>query len=247
MFDLTGKTALVTGASRGIGSGIAMRLAAAGAFVWVHYNASKTGAEALVEEIRSRGGQADLVGGTIAESASVEAMFGTIEASGKTVEILVNNAGINVEQHLVRMSDDEINTILSTNVLGAVYCTRRALPNMRKARWGRLIHISSIVADLGSPMQTLYCATKSALFGFSKALTKEYGNRGITSNVIMPGLIDTDMTRALPEAQLNAILAGIPAGRIGTPADIAAAVHFLASDDASFLSGAEIAINGGAL
>lgn len=246
MFDLSGKTALVTGASRGIGSGVARRLAAAGAFVWVHYNASRDSADALVAEIRAGGGQAGAVGGNVAQPEAVEAMFATIEAQAP-VEILVNNAGINVEQHLVRMSDEEIQAVLSTNLFGAIYCTRRALPNMRKARWGRLVHMSSIVANLGSPMQTIYCTSKSALFGFSKALTKEYANRGITSNVIMPGLIDTDMTRALPEEQLKAILAGIPAGRMGTPEDIAAAVHFLVSPEASFISGAEIAVNGGAL
>lgn len=246
MFDLSGKTALVTGASRGIGSGVARRLAAAGAFVWVHYNASRDSADALVAQIRAGGGEAGAVGGNVAQPEAVEAMFATIEAQSP-VEILVNNAGINVEQHLVRMSDEEIQAVLSTNLFGTIYCTRRALPNMRKARWGRLVHMSSIVANLGSPMQTIYCTSKSALFGFSKALTKEYANRGITSNVIMPGLIDTDMTRALPEEQLKAILAGIPAGRMGTPEDIAAAVHFLVSPEASFISGAEIAVNGGAL
>lgn len=246
MFDLSGKAALVTGASRGIGSGVARRLAAAGAFVWVHYNASRDSADALVAEIRAGGGQAEAVGGNVAQPEAVEAMFATIEAQAP-VEILVNNAGINIEQHLVRMSDEEIQAVLSTNLFGTIYCTRRALPNMRKARWGRLVHMSSIVANLGSPMQTIYCTSKSALFGFSKALTKEYANRGITSNVIMPGLIDTDMTRALPEEQLKAILAGIPAGRMGTPEDIAAAVHFLVSPEASFISGAEIAVNGGAL
>ncbi|MCG3152648.1 MAG: 3-oxoacyl-[acyl-carrier-protein] reductase FabG [bacterium] len=246
MFDLSGKTALVTGASRGIGSGVARRLAAAGAFVWVHYNASRDSADALAAEIRTNGGKAEVIGGNVAQPEAVEAMFATIEAQAP-VDILVNNAGINIEQHLVRMSDEEIQAVLSTNLFGTIYCTRRALPNMRKARWGRLVHMSSIVANLGSPMQTIYCTSKSALFGFSKALTKEYANRGITSNVIMPGLIDTDMTRAMPEEQLKAILAGIPAGRMGTTEDIAAAVHFLVSPEASFISGAEIAVNGGAL
>ncbi|MEO7993145.1 MAG: 3-oxoacyl-ACP reductase family protein [bacterium] len=247
MFDLTGKTALVTGAGRGIGVAIAERFAAAGAFVWVHYNASETAAQAVVQGILNAGGQARAVGGNIADSGAVDGFFAAIAESGQTVDILVNNAGVNIQSHLIRMSDEQIMQVVAANYLGTVYCTRAALKVMNKKRWGRLIHISSIVADLGSPTQTIYCSTKSALFGFSKALTKEYGGRNITSNVIMPGLIDTDMTRALPEEAFKAILAGIPAGRVGQPQDIAAACQFLASEEASFISGAELAVNGGAL
>lgn len=247
MFSLAGRTALITGAGRGIGQAIALRLAAAGAKVWVHYNTSRQPAEALVEMIRSLDGTADAVGGDVSDSAQVEAMFAAIEAAGPAVDILVNNAGINIEQHLVRMSDAEIMQVVSTNYLGVIYCTRRALGPMRKNRWGRLIHISSVVGRLGSPMQTIYCSTKSALLGFSKALMKEYGNRGITSNVILPGLIESDMTSKLPEELLKGMLERIPAGRAGLPEEVAAAVHFLATEEAGYLNGAELDVNGGML
>ncbi|HYE77569.1 MAG TPA: 3-oxoacyl-ACP reductase family protein [bacterium] len=247
MFDLSGKSALVTGGSRGIGAGVCEAMAAAGARVWVHYNSGADAANEVAAAIVGKGGAATAVGGDIGDSAQAQGVIDAIEGQGGQVDILVNNAGINIQSHLIRMADDQIQQVLNTNLLGTIYCTRAALKGMMKRKWGRLIHISSIVADLGSPTQTIYCATKSALFGFSKALTKEYAGRGITSNVIMPGLIDTAMTRALSEEQLNSILATIPTGRIGQPADIAAACVFLASNEASFISGAELAVNGGAL
>jgi 3-oxoacyl-[acyl-carrier protein] reductase len=243
MFDLTGKTAIVTGASRGIGRGIATQLAARGARVVAA--ARGENAAGTVAEIQQAGGAAELASVDVTDAAAIDTLVrGTLERHGR-IDILVNNAGIARDNLMLRMKRDEWDDVLNTNLTAAFATTQAVLRPMIKQRAGRIISISSVVGQMGNAGQANYAASKAGLIGFSKALAKEVASRNITVNVITPGLIDTDMTRAISERAQGDWSAAIPLGRLGTPADIAAAVCFLASDEASYITGQVLAVNGG--
>ena len=243
MLNLSGKVALVTGASRGIGAGIAKTLGAQGATVVA---AARGGnAEAIARDIVASGGRAEAVSCDVTDPASVEAVVhGALAAHGR-IDILVNNAGIARDQLLVRMKRADWDEVIATNLTAAFTCAQLVLKPMMKQRAGRIITISSVVGQMGNAGQVNYAASKAGLIGMSKALAREVASRGITVNVVAPGLIETDMTRALSEGTSEDWKTHIPLGRIGTPADVANAVCFLASDEASYITGQVLAVNGG--
>jgi 3-oxoacyl-[acyl-carrier protein] reductase len=243
MNDLAGRVAIVTGASRGIGQAIAKRLAARGAHVVAAARGDQTAA--VVEAIAAAGGKAEAAKVDVTDRASIDAMVsGALERHGR-VDILVSNAGIARDQLLVRMKPEDWDAVLATNLTAAFACAQAVLRPMMKQRAGRIITISSVVGQSGNPGQANYAASKAGLIGFSKALAQEVASRGITVNVVAPGLIDTDMTRAITENARETWADRIPLGRLGTPDDVAAAVCFLASDEASYITGQVIAVNGG--
>lgn len=242
--SLDGKTALVTGATRGIGKAIALALAGQGAKV-VGTATSVEGAEAITAAFKEHGVDGLGIVMNVADSASVEAGLKQVVEYGGAPQILVNNAGITRDNLLMRMKDDDWSAVIDTN-LNSVYRTSKAvLRGMAKARWGRIINISSVVAGMGNPGQFNYCAAKAGVEGMTRSLAKEMGNRGITANCVAPGFIDTDMTRKLDEGQRNAMMEVIPAGRFGDPGEVAAVVAFLASDAAGYVTGETIHVNGG--
>lgn len=243
MFDFVGKVAVVTGASRGIGRGIAALLAARGAHVVA--GARGENAQGTVEAIRQAGGHADLVSLDVTDTASIDAMMaGVLERHGR-VDVLVNNAGITRDQLMLRMKRDDWDEVIATNLTSAFACVQAALKPMIKQRSGRIISISSVVGQMGNAGQANYAASKAGLIGFSLALAREVASRNITVNVVAPGMVDTDMTRAVAGRAQADWEALIPLKRLGTPADIAAAVCFLASDEASYITGHVLAVNGG--
>jgi 3-oxoacyl-[acyl-carrier protein] reductase len=243
MIDLTGRIALVTGASRGIGRAIATTLARQGA----HVVAAARGdnARATVDEITHSGGKADLLALDVTDSTAPDAAIAaTVGAHGR-LDILVNNVGITKDQLMLRMKREDWDAVLGTNLTSAFALTQAALKPMIKQRAGRIICISSVVGQGGNAGQANYAASKAGLIGFAKSVAQEVASRGITVNVVAPGLIDTDMTRAITGSAHEEWAAKIPLKRLGTPADIAAAVCFLASDEASYITGQVLAVNGG--
>ena len=239
---LHGEIALVTGASRGIGAAIADELAAMGATV-IGTATSESGAAAIGDRLSLNGGHGRVL--DVTESAAVDALIDGITREFGAVSILVNNAGITRDQLLMRMREEDWNVILDTN-LSSVYRTSKAvMRGMMKARKGRIISIASVIGLTGNPGQSNYAAAKAGIIAFSKSLAREIGSRGITVNVVAPGFIDTDMTRALPEASKQALLGQIALGRLGEAADIAKAVGFLASPAAAYITGETLHVNGG--
>ena len=229
-----GRNVLVTGGNRGIGLCIARAFADAGDNVVITHRSGEP-PEGL------RGVTCD-----VTDTTSVDAAFTAAEELlGGPVEVLVANAGVTKDQLLMRMSDEEFDTVIDTNLAGAFRCARRASKGMIRLRRGRIVLISSVVGLYGSPGQTNYAASKSALVGLARSITRELGGRGITANVVAPGFIETDMTAALPEERRKQYLASIPAGRFATPEEVAAAVRFVASDEAAYISGAVIPVDGG--
>ena len=241
--DLSGRVAIVTGASRGIGRAIAITLAGAGAAVVAAARGEH--AQAVTDEIVATGGRAIAVPLDVTDPAAIEAMVTRTASELGRIDILVNNAGITRDQLLLRLKRDDWDAVLATNLTGAFACTQAVLRTMVKQRYGRIVSISSIVGQAGNAGQANYAASKAGLIGFSKALALEVASRNITVNVVAPGLIDTDMTRAITDAAQQDWAASIPLGRLGTPDDIAAAVCFLASDAASYITGHVLAVNGG--
>ncbi|HTV02584.1 MAG TPA: 3-oxoacyl-ACP reductase FabG [Luteitalea sp.] len=241
--DLSGKVALITGASRGIGRQTALTLAGAGATVVL--TSRGDAAAAVAAEVTAAGGTALALAADVADAEAVQRVIETtLDAHGR-LDILVNNAGITRDQLLLRMKRDDWDAVVATNLTGTFLCTQSVLKTMLKQRSGRIISISSVVGQSGNPGQTNYAATKAGIIGFSKALAREVASRSITVNVVAPGLIDTDMTRDISQdAQANWASA-IPLGRLGTPEDVAAAVCFLASDAAGYITGQVLAVNGG--
>ena len=239
------KVALVTGAGRGIGKAIALELAKKGYAVAVNYNKSSAAADETVKEISALSGKAVAIKADVSSPEEVKYMFKTAAEALGTVEILVCNAGITKDNLLMRMKDEEWNTVISADLSSLFYCSREALRPMLKARFGRIIAVSSVGGLVGNPGQCNYSAAKAGMTGFVKSLAREVGSRGITVNAVAPGYIDTDMTSVLSEEVRTAMISGIPAGRIGKPEDIAKAVAFLASDDASYVHGQVIAVDGG--
>ena len=241
--DLSGKVALITGASRGIGRQTALTLAGAGAAVVL--TSRGDAAAAVAAEIGATGGQALGIAADVADASAVHRVIEDTLARFGRLDILVNNAGITRDQLLLRMKRDDWDAVVATNLTGTFLCTQSVLKTMLKQRSGRIISISSVVGQSGNPGQTNYAATKAGIIGFSKALAREVASRSITVNVVAPGLIDTDMTRDISQdAQANWASA-IPLGRLGTPEDVAAAVCFLASDAAGYITGQVLAVNGG--
>ena len=241
--DLSGKVALVTGASRGIGRAIATRLAARGAFIV----AAARGANAapVADEIAAAGGRAEGLPLDVTESGAVEdAVRGVVERHGR-LDILVNNAGIAKDQLMLRMKRDDWDAVLATNLTAAFALTQAALKPMIRQRSGRIVCISSVVGQAGNAGQANYAASKAGLIGFAKSVALEVASRGITVNVVAPGLIDTDMTRAIADGAREEWAARIPLRRLGTAEDVASAVCFLASDEASYITGQVLAVNGG--
>jgi 3-oxoacyl-[acyl-carrier protein] reductase len=239
---LQGDVALVTGASRGIGRAIAETLAREGAKV-VGTATSESGAAAIQEWLGPLGGQGRML--NVTDAAQCEAIVDDVGKSVGPIAILVNNAGVTRDTLLLRMKDEDWATVLDTDLTSVFRLSRGVLRGMMKARHGRIISIGSVVGQMGNPGQANYCAAKAGLVGFSKSLAREIGSRGITVNVVAPGFIDTDMTKALGEDAKKALLGQVPAGRLGTPADIAAAVAFLASRDAGYITGETLHVNGG--
>ena len=239
---LDGEIALVTGASRGIGAAIADELAAQGAVV-VGTATSDAGANAINQRLAGAGGHGRVL--DVTDGAAVDALVDSIAKEFGAISILVNNAGITRDNLLMRMKDEDWDTILDTN-LSSVYRTSKAVMRaMMKARKGRIIHIASVVGVTGNAGQANYAAAKAGIIGFSKSLAKEIGSRGVTVNVVAPGFIDTDMTRSLPESAREGLIGQIALGRLGEPTDIARAVAFLAGPGAGYITGETLHVNGG--
>ena len=245
MFDLAGKIAAVTGGSRGIGRATSIALAEAGAFVLVNYRSNEDAAKETLRLIEEAGGKGELLGFDVADPESVDR--GLKEAIGRhgRIDILVNNAGISIDQLLLRVSPTDLDMTWATNVNGPIYCAKACIRPMMKKRWGRIINLSSVVAESGNPGQVAYSSSKAALLGLTRTLAREYASRGITVNAVAPGFIETDMTADLPDAARQAIVDQTPLGRIGSPEEVAAAVVFLASEEASYITGQVVRVNGG--
>ena len=238
---MQGKIALVTGATRGIGRAVAEELVSKGAFV-IGTATSEKGAESISAYLGEKGKGLVL---NVADQASIDVVLEQIKQEFGDIDILVNNAGITRDNLLMRMKDEEWFDILQTNLSSVYHLSKAMLRTMMKKRFGRIINIGSVVGSMGNAGQTNYCAAKAGLIGFSKALAKEVASRGITVNVVAPGFIATDMTDVLSEELKNNLLTQIPAGRLGEPKDIAKAVAFLASDDAAYINGTTLHVNGG--
>ncbi len=244
MGTLTGRVSLVTGASRGIGRGIARALAAEGAMVLLGArDEAKLGD--VVAEIAAAGGEARAIALDIARRESVQAAIDKALLDHGHLDHLVNNAGITRDTLLLRMRPEQWDEVIATNLSGAFHCTQAALKPMLKARYGRIVNITSVVGLTGNAGQANYAASKAGLIGFTKAVAREVATRGITANAVAPGFIETDMTAAMTDKAKQELASGIPMGRIGTPGDVAGAVVFLVSDAASYVTGQVLAVDGG--
>lgn len=241
---IEGKVALVTGATRGIGKAIAQRLASAGAIV-VGTATTDAGAANISAYLQEMGVKGEGVVLNVTQPEAIDALVETIAKQYGTPQILVNNAGITRDNLMLRMKEQEWDDVINTNLTSIFRLTKACLKGMTRARWGRIVSIGSIVGAMGNAGQANYAAAKAGLEGFSRALAKEVGSRNITVNTVAPGFIDTDMTKDLPEANKEAMLSQIPAGRLGKPEEIAAAVAYLVSEEAAYVTGATIPVNGG--
>jgi len=242
---LEGKVALVTGASRGIGRAIALELARQGCAVVVNYNAQAQAAGEVVAAIVASGGRATAVQADVSLTAEAQKLVEAALATYGTLDILVNNAGIARDALLLRMSEEDWDAVLDTNLKSAFNCVKAAQKTFLRKKAGRIINVGSVVGLRGNAGQANYAAAKAGLVGFTKALARELGSRGITVNLVAPGYIETDLTKSLPPEAVNAALAQTPLGRLGQPGDVAAAVAFLASDAASYITGQVLCVDGG--
>jgi 3-oxoacyl-[acyl-carrier protein] reductase len=244
LFDLTGKVALVTGGSRGIGRAIALALGAHGAKVAVNYASNSAAAEATAIELGGEGAAITLRGDVGDATQAAALVEGTIAAFGR-LDILINNAGVTADDLILRMSEDEWDRVIDTNLKGTFHVTKAALRPMIRQRWGRIICIASVSGVVGNAGQANYAAAKAGIAGFTKSIAKEVASRNITANVIAPGFIDTEMTADLTEQQRAQIMQMVALGRTGKPEDIAPAAVFLASDEASYVTGHVLTVDGG--
>ena len=242
--SLNGQVAIITGASRGIGRAIAMKLSAAGAAVVVTATTLE-GAARTAEEVIAAGGKALALKVDVSVSSDVEALFKEAVAAFGKVDILVNNAGITKDGLLLRMKESDWDAVLDVNLKGAFNCTREAAKIMSKARYGRIVNVSSVVGEMGNPGQANYCASKAGMIGLTKSVARELARRNVSVNAVTPGFIETDMTHDLSEKAKESLQEQIPMGRLGSADDIAGAVLFLVSDSASYITGHVLSVNGG--
>ena len=242
---LEGKTALVTGASRGIGRAIALRLAAEGADVAVNFAGSSAKAEEVKEAIIKMGRKAVAIQADVKDVSSVASMVEEVKKTFGRIDILVNNAGVTRDGLLMRMKDEDWESVIDTNLRGVFQCTKAVSKIMMKQRYGRIVNMASVVGLVGNAGQANYAASKAGVIGFSKSVARELASRGITVNMVAPGCIDTDMTAVLSDKVREAMLADIPLARVGKPEDVANAVAFLVSDEAAYITGQVINVDGG--
>ena len=242
---LAGQTALVTGASRGIGRAIALELARRGAWVAVNYRANEDAARDCVAAIAAEGGESDLLPFDVADADATTRAIAELVERRSRLDILVNNAGIALDGLVLRYKSDDWRKILDVNLSGVFHCCKAAARAMVRARYGRIVNLSSVVSSLGNAGQAPYAATKAGIEGLTRALARELASRAITVNAVAPGFIDTEMTAALPEAVRTGYLGQVPLGRLGTAAEVACAVAFLAGPDAGYITGHVLAVNGG--
>jgi 3-oxoacyl-[acyl-carrier protein] reductase len=244
-FDLSGKVAVVTGSSRGIGAGIAQILAAQGAKVVINHRHSAEAAEAVLMDIKEKGGQATIIQADVGQSSEAQRLIKeTIDTCGQ-IDILVNNAGTTRDTLLMTMKDEDWDLVLKTNLSSTYYCSKAAVRPMMKKRSGRIINITSVVGLAGQAGQTNYAASKAGVVGFTKSLAKEIGSRNITVNAIAPGFVPTALTEVLSDEMMQSVVSNTPLGRLGTVEDVANAVLFLASDEAAFITGQVLTVDGG--
>jgi 3-oxoacyl-[acyl-carrier protein] reductase len=240
-----GRVAVVTGGGRGIGRAVAVRLANEGANVAISYRSNDTTAEEVAEEVKGAGVLCEIFKGDVADPADVAALFeGVGEALGQ-VEILVNNAGLTRDNLMMRMKEEEFDEVLRTNLKGTYLCTRAALRPMIRARWGRIVNVSSVVGLVGNAGQANYAASKAGIIGFTKSVAREVAQRGITANVVAPGYVETELTRSLSDKVKDQIKGQVPAGRFADAEEVAEVVAFLAGEDAGYVTGQTIAVDGG--
>jgi 3-oxoacyl-[acyl-carrier protein] reductase len=242
---LAGKTALITGGSRGIGRATALELAQMGANVVVNYRGNAEAASEVQALIEERGGKAIAIGADVGQSAEIDRLFATATQTFGNVDILVNNAGLTRDTLLMRMSEADWDAVLDTNLKSAFLCAKAALRGMLKARWGRIVNVSSLAGLVGNAGQTNYAAAKAGVIALSKSLAQEVGSRGITVNAVAPGLIETEMVAHLPEELRQQILSHVALGRIGTPEDVAAVICFLCTPAAGYVTGQVVVVDGG--
>jgi len=240
-----GRVAIVTGGGRGIGRAIAVRIAREGANVAISYRSNDAAAEETAKAVREAGTKCEVFKGNVASPGDVEALFkGVSDAFGR-VDILVNNAGITRDNLMMRMKEDEFDDVLQTNLKGTYLCTRAALRPMVRARWGRIVSVSSVVGLVGNAGQANYAASKAGIIGFTKSVAREVAQRGITVNAVAPGYVETELTGTLPEDVKDRIKAQVPMGRFGEAEEVAEVVAFLAGEDAGYVTGQTIAVDGG--
>jgi 3-oxoacyl-[acyl-carrier protein] reductase len=242
---LSGKTALVTGASRGIGRAIAVRFAAEGAFVVVNYAGNEAAAGETLAAIESAGGKGVLSRFDVGGAGEVDTAVKAIVAERGRIDILVNNAGVTRDNLLMRLTEDDFDAVVRTNLKGTFLVTKVVSRQMIRQRWGRIVNMSSVVGEMGNAGQSIYAATKAGILGFTKAMARELASRQITVNAIAPGFITTDMTSTLPEAARKEFAERIPLGRFGAPEEVAELALFLVSDAAAYVTGQVVGINGG--
>lgn len=240
-----GRVAIVTGAGRGIGRAVALRLAAEGASVAISYRSNDDAARETADAVREAGVECEVFKGDVASAEDVQALFEGVSAAFGRLDILVNNAGLTRDNLMMRMKEEEFDEVLRTNLGGTYLCTRAALRPMIRARWGRIVNISSVVGLVGNAGQANYAASKAGIIGFTKSVAREVAQRGITANAVAPGYVETELTGSLPEDVKEAIRTQVPMGRFGEAEEVAEVVAFLAGEGAGYVTGQTIAVDGG--
>ncbi len=245
MFRLDGKIALVTGGSRGLGRAISVALGSAGAHVIVNYRAGEAAARQTAEAIRAAGGHAEISHFDVGDAAAIDAAIGALIKTHGAIDIAVNNAGVARDQLLMRVNQGEFDESMAVNLGGALWVSKSVIRAMMRKKSGRIINLASVIGESGNVGQAVYSATKAGLIGMTKSLAREYASRGITVNAIAPGYIETDMTAELPEAARQAVIQSTPLGRVGRPEEVASAALYLASEEAGYVTGQVLRVNGG--